>query len=407
MILSDCSISLEFSDPQQLAQLTKNQRNVWKPVELFESVTYTGIFLGPESRKFLLNCFPLPTTWTKKADHVTINLGKADYRILRGLGQLGEKILLRVYGFGELPEKIKAVRVEHAVNPEIQISSNYYPHITLGLAKYLGVKSRESNDIKEWYNIGEPLLVSGLIAEKTQWMVREIRQNQDDTSAANKPQEVSIGDLVKKHHPELKGMFIGLAVNGVKKWMKENGVQNKAENLQAIEEFVASMAEEDDGHNANTENLSHPQVKQEADAGLDVEALMAEAQQEFEVENDVSQQIDIIDEQESFELEGTGNCDQSTEQDSCGMEYGPDDNEDYEYIKSEEVDMKMNDGIVTEVESSEPEQRNASSERYVVTDSEHKRNQEKENFEGDQTFDAEGFTMENNDKAKSDSNIRH
>ncbi|KAJ3119035.1 hypothetical protein HDU96_003210 [Phlyctochytrium bullatum] len=231
-------------------------------IELADVVYYTGIFLDDASRDLLLAQFPPPPRWSIRAHHVTICMGQAGQEMVNFLGGMGAKVKLKVTARGTIPGKVVAVKVELAETPipklsaeeerdhedeeeaatrastslkSPRLSTNAVPHITLAVA--VGAHARESNDIKDWEPLFEPLILSGTIGEKK--LVGLKGRGQSGVNA--KPKEVSLGGLVMKHHPGLKGQEIGKAVRAVEKWMAKTFMDNLAQNSAAIELFITNL----------------------------------------------------------------------------------------------------------------------------------------------------------------------
>ncbi|KAJ3107353.1 hypothetical protein HDU97_004234 [Phlyctochytrium planicorne] len=250
------------SEKSNLGRLRRSSASLFRSlIELTDIVYFTGIFLDAESKETLLSKLKPPQRWSIRADHVTICMGLAGGELIKPLGGQGGTVKLRVVARGELPGKVLAARVELAEIPEPfkpsndedgendntsaatvmnnpspmpRLSVNAVPHITIAVA--VGAHGRESNDVKEWVELQEPFVLSGIVSEKK--LVGLKGRSQPGNS---KPKEVSLGALVMKHHPSLKGKEIGRAVTSVEKWMAKTFMDNLAQNSAAIEMFISNL----------------------------------------------------------------------------------------------------------------------------------------------------------------------
>jgi hypothetical protein len=221
-----------------------------------------------------LNLFSNNTTnmpWTIKADHMTCSMGPAPAEIVDYLGGIGALVELKVVEVGCIPGRVVAVKVElqgvkvrssefdgHGKPNEDQItllengtaessskiSLNANPHITVAVAH--GAQAKESNDITTWIPFDaepnsetqEPLILQGHLSYKK---VIGIQGRNSNNPAQTKPKEVSLGKLVMKHHPHLKGSEIGQAVKAVEEWMEKTFMDNSEANKACIELFVTNL----------------------------------------------------------------------------------------------------------------------------------------------------------------------
>ncbi|KAI8903515.1 hypothetical protein EDD86DRAFT_214629 [Gorgonomyces haynaldii] len=195
-------------------------------IELDQIPYYTAIFLCPESQQKILDRFQCPAGWQTKADHVTLNLGPSKHELLQDK-KLGDVVEFEAIGFGSL-ECVQALQVKLV---DIK-SENTVPHITMFLSPT--GRAKQSNDILNWQPI-EPLALGGII--RTHFLLGNKRQK---TVQAKKP--VSLGQLVKKHHPHLTGPDIGRAVQKVEQWMCKGFLENSLQNQPNIEFYVQTMS---------------------------------------------------------------------------------------------------------------------------------------------------------------------
>ncbi|KAI8820569.1 uncharacterized protein EV422DRAFT_567993 [Fimicolochytrium jonesii] len=203
-------------------------------LELVDQIKYTAILLDPSSVTKLTTAFPPPhSDAVTKYHHVTINLGPAKPHLVDPLGGLGAPVTVRVIAHGTLPDKVTAVKVEHAHDPTLKLSENDTPHITLHVRT--GGKAADSNLIAHWDPLSEPFTLTGHITQI------HITGLNTDTPTPQKKKEVSIGDLVKKHHPGLQGRQIGQAVAHVSEWMEKGFMENLSSNRAYIEWYIQGM----------------------------------------------------------------------------------------------------------------------------------------------------------------------
>ncbi len=114
---------------------------------------YTGIVISDKSRNALKSAFSkyLPSGWKTVAHHMTIDPFKVDAD-----ERIGEKVELKVTDFGISPDAA-AVKVS-GYDRE---TNNKFPHITIAIPP--DGKAKNSNDIKKWVKLKEPIYVSGTI----------------------------------------------------------------------------------------------------------------------------------------------------------------------------------------------------------------------------------------------------
>ncbi|KAJ3357088.1 hypothetical protein HDU83_008595 [Entophlyctis luteolus] len=233
-------------------------------IQITETVQYTGIFLDEASTSALLAAVPMPQirsddvnpqiiNYAVKADHVTVSLGQAPPDVLQALGGLNACITMRAIAWGSTPGNVVvAVKVEHEANDlapasvvdnsiPIVLSTNATPHCTLYVSN-IG-KARQSNDITDWRPFDSPISISGILSEKKVFGTRKSVAKIANASAAASKKDVSLGTLVKKYHPHLKGREIGEAVKRVQDWMETTFMDNVDGNLAPIEMYVSQMFE--------------------------------------------------------------------------------------------------------------------------------------------------------------------
>ncbi|KAJ3162694.1 hypothetical protein HDU86_003667 [Geranomyces michiganensis] len=226
-------------------------------LELAPEVRYTGVMLDEDSRASLLAAFAPPDpTWATKCDHLTINLGAAKPALVDPLGGLGAVVSLNAVALGETPGVVTAVLVAHPDHappptflppsstailipqepphpPPPPLSENSNPHITLFVAP--GSRPHLSNAIAEWHPLAAPLPLRGTVAEKHVMGLHVEKQ------PPQRRRDVSIGELVKRHHPALVGAEVGRAVRKVEEWMAKTFIENLGQNRANIEWFVQGM----------------------------------------------------------------------------------------------------------------------------------------------------------------------
>ncbi|KAI8855285.1 hypothetical protein BC829DRAFT_485782 [Chytridium lagenaria] len=242
-------------EKSNLSRLRRSSASLFRSlIELTDIVYFTGIFLDDASRDVLLSRVPAPERWAVRADHVTICMGQAGKELIHPLGGIGGVIKLKVVAKGLLTGKVLAVQVELAEPPQSlvdedendeveekqngsalpRISTNAIAHITIAVA--VGAHGRQSNDIKDWTRVDKPFILTGVVGER-----RLVGLKGRGQGGNTKPKEVSVGGLVMKHHPALKGKDIGKAVGLVEKWMSKTFMDNLAQNAAAIELFITNL----------------------------------------------------------------------------------------------------------------------------------------------------------------------
>ncbi|KAJ3193925.1 hypothetical protein HDU67_004951, partial [Dinochytrium kinnereticum] len=242
------------TEKSNLGRLRRSSASLFRSlIELTDIVYFTGIFLDDPSKALLLSLIPPPNRWSIRADHVTVCMGQAGKDLVNPLGGLGSVLRLKVIARGEITGKVVAVKVELAeaptpildenedgesestssVSPRLSLNAN--PHITIAVA--VGAKGRDSNDIKTWDPLPNPFFLSGILGERKLVGLKGRGGQPGNT----KPKDVSLGGLVMKHHPSLKGREVGKAVGAVEKWMAKTFMDNLAQNAAAIELFITNL----------------------------------------------------------------------------------------------------------------------------------------------------------------------
>ncbi|KAJ3026694.1 UNVERIFIED_CONTAM: hypothetical protein HDU68_005234 [Siphonaria sp. JEL0065] len=225
-------------------------------IDVVELVQYTGVFLSPESTRLLLDSIEMPndTTYAIKAHHVTICMGKAPDDLLQPLGGLGAPVCMKAVAFGSV-KGVVAVKIEldwkrtldvkkqtvtegkenEAVSTttEPRLTTNETPHCTMYVSG--SAKAKDSNLITEWVVLDHPLLVDGVIGEKKLYGIKTAPQREQ------KPKDVSLGALIKKYHPQVKGREIGDAVKRIEEWMDKTHMDNAAHCQPEIELYISNM----------------------------------------------------------------------------------------------------------------------------------------------------------------------
>jgi hypothetical protein len=173
--------------------------------------------------------------YSRRADHLTLYLGqKKDGSLLQELGGLDARLELVVDAYGSLPDRVEAVRVYSKSNPGQRLSYNSIPHVTLAVHEREG-KAKDSNSITLWEPV-EPFSIRGILQEKKLWDI----EMQTEVSIKH---DISLGRLVLKYFPNLKGHEIGEYTKRVQAWMDLNGLLNQIENQEKVEKYIESMEE--------------------------------------------------------------------------------------------------------------------------------------------------------------------
>ncbi|KAL2913651.1 hypothetical protein HK105_206811 [Polyrhizophydium stewartii] len=204
-------------------------------IEAVETVRSTVVRLDDASRAALLERFPVPARWQPKADHVTVSLGAAPDDVVAAMGGLGARVSFWAVDVGEIEGSVRAVRVlgEAAPGARALVTCKPTAYVTLCVAPR-GI-ARQALDISAWQPIGEPVPLTGTLEHV---MIMDLKPA--PPRAAVTPKDVSIGALVKKHHPELRGRMIGAACAVIEQWMSKTFIENLEANRANIEFFILS-----------------------------------------------------------------------------------------------------------------------------------------------------------------------
>ena len=202
-------------------------------IEMVEIVYFTAIILDASSHTLLTAKFPLQPTWALKAHHMTVSFGEASNETVTEMGGFGSMHIMTVTHFGEIEGRVQAVRITKSGKSKHPIiTTNAVPHITLQIST-TGV-SRDSNDITEWKPV-EQFEVCGTLQNT---MITDLVRRPSEAQTAN---AVSVGSLVMKHHPTLKGKSIGVVCRRVEDWMSKTFIENLETNRSMIEWFIQSL----------------------------------------------------------------------------------------------------------------------------------------------------------------------
>ncbi|KAJ3011164.1 hypothetical protein HKX48_006988 [Thoreauomyces humboldtii] len=203
-------------------------------LELTDQVRYTAVVLDDPSHALLVERFPSPAPgWALRCHHVTLCMGPARPDVLRAT-PVGSRASLRVVDFGELVDTVQAVRVE-PVDPVVLHSDNDVPHVTLHVAP--DGRAHRSNAIVDWVPLTDPFTIAGTVTEKH---VTGLRVEKGPSQM--KKHDVSLGDLVLKHHgAALQGRQIGFVVQHVEEWMAKTFIENLGQNAANIEFHIQGL----------------------------------------------------------------------------------------------------------------------------------------------------------------------
>ena len=214
---------------RSLSRKTPSISGFRTPIVLIEHVSFLGIFLDEPSRAKILQAFPIPKGWKLKCEHMTVSFGRADKIMMETLGGVGTVHALVATHVGAIEDCVVALKIDSTG----LVSENSIMHVTLYISP--NGKSRKSNDITEWKVLDNPMILSGVLGTKV------VTGMTSDVHTPVLKLPVSIGDLVLKHHPVLKGKNVGIVVNYVKEWMGKQFVENEDSNRANIEFFIQSI----------------------------------------------------------------------------------------------------------------------------------------------------------------------
>ncbi|TPX60327.1 hypothetical protein PhCBS80983_g01852 [Powellomyces hirtus] len=202
-------------------------------LELTPQVRYTGIVLDDNDALELQSRYPPAQDWSPRYHHVTVCMGPSKEELVEPMGGVGARVSMKVVAYGQIADKVTAVKVE-ADSDSTLVSDNETPHITLAVAP--GAKAQASNTITQWIPLATPFVISGTIQEKG-----VIGLKTERGPAQMKKKDVSIGELIKKHHPKLQGRQIGLVVKHVEEWMEKTFIENLQQNCANIEWHIQGL----------------------------------------------------------------------------------------------------------------------------------------------------------------------
>ncbi|KAJ3393768.1 hypothetical protein HDU92_007513 [Lobulomyces angularis] len=117
--------------------------------------------------------------------------------------------------------------------------------IVLGMEN--GVKKRDVRLIKDWKVLQnestgqvEKIFVYGQMNEVFKIGLKNSKLTKS-TSNSQMPQEIKFGEVVLKHHPNLKGKQIGIVIEEIKDYLSRTFMENKLINKPYIESFVFNL----------------------------------------------------------------------------------------------------------------------------------------------------------------------
>ena len=227
--LTKLSIEATSCDDVSKSKARKNTISSFRnPIELVDKIEYCAIFLDNESRDLLQTKFSQPPGWKVKCDHMTVSFGKLNESLVAEMGGLGTKHTIIATHFGIYRDTCVAVKLD---STRLR-SENETMHITLYISQ--NGSARQSNLITEWQRLPEPITLMGTLN------VKKVTGIKTEPPPPIVKSEVSIGQLVIKYHPRLKGKEIGIMVDFVKRWMSQQLFVNLKGNRANIEYFVST-----------------------------------------------------------------------------------------------------------------------------------------------------------------------
>ena len=118
---------------------------------------YTALKLDEVSHEKLKNELmrEIPEGWKIFCHHMTINLGDASQGPAADL--VGKTISLKAIQLGK-DEKVMAVKVETECP-----STNVIKHVTVAVNFANGGKPKDSNDLKNWFDLERPINLTGFV----------------------------------------------------------------------------------------------------------------------------------------------------------------------------------------------------------------------------------------------------
>ncbi|KAK6093517.1 hypothetical protein MT418_006128 [Batrachochytrium dendrobatidis] len=189
--------------------------------------------------------FPTPDKWKPHARHMIVSFGNAPDAIIEAIGGIGARICMLATGFGEVHGRAQAVRVESSALSCITASANSTMYITLCVSSTGALN--DPSEITNWNTI-QPLELYGTLERV---MITDLKSSRTQGGSSgslsqfdgnNVPKQVSIGVLVKKHHPTLQGKQVGKACEAVNLWMSKTFIENLENNRAEIEFYIQSQS---------------------------------------------------------------------------------------------------------------------------------------------------------------------
>ncbi|XJO75368.1 hypothetical protein BDV3_006060 [Batrachochytrium dendrobatidis] len=214
-------------------------------IEPTDTVRFTSITLDDDSRSALLKMFPTPDKWKPHARHMIVSFGNAPDAVIEAIGGIGARIYMLATGFGEVHGRAQAVRVESNALSCITASANSTMYITLCVSSTGALN--DPSEITNWNTI-QPLELYGTLERV---MITDLKSSRTQGGSSgslsqfdgnNVPKQVSIGVLVKKHHPTLQGKQVGKACEAVNLWMSKTFIENLENNRAEIEFYIQSQS---------------------------------------------------------------------------------------------------------------------------------------------------------------------
>ncbi len=197
-------------------------------IVLVDHISYCALFLDESSKKVLQLKFPLPTGWVLKSDHMTVSFGAINQEFVDAMGGLDSFHFLTATHVGRLNSCV-AIKID-SCNLK---SENTNMHITLFISS--DGNARHSNEITEWILLEEPIVLKARLDVKFTTSLKL------EPGPVIVKSPVSLGELVIRHHPHLKGKEIGLVVKHVQQWMSKLFVDNLESNRASIEFFIQKL----------------------------------------------------------------------------------------------------------------------------------------------------------------------
>ena len=202
-------------------------------INLTEFIEFTGIMLDLESRQRLELEFPCPPGFQKKIHHVTVSLGAINTELHQKLGGFGTEHHFIATHYGSIEDIVSAVKVD---GPTL-VAENETMHVTL----YVSEKgtSAQSNSITNWQVLPTNISLKGTYEKQSVFGIKKEPKEQE------MKKEVSIGNLVLKHHPNLVGSKIGIVVKSIHDWMARTCIENSDSNKASLEFYIQNICIED------------------------------------------------------------------------------------------------------------------------------------------------------------------